>query len=245
MLACVSFSHRAEVPATTRAEATFQIVETPSNAQTISQEGKTRLSSVYESRSANDTAYANHPIRLCGNFSFTSAGQKTLRLMYEQDVLGVITGNRIIGDAASGSGQQDIHWEVYPINYQSGALPIFKGMVTSNSSGRVRSEAASFAAAANEATICSGSPCTIHAQTGSWLTGVTRSGAGVYVGAIASGIFSQTPMCTCTALSTSSQGGLCHVIRSSSSSTSLDIRTFQNNLTPADTAVQVQCMGSN
>lgn len=115
-LACVSFGHNLFNGAGGSAAVTFQIVETPSNAQTISQEGKSRISSQHQV--ANSSAV--FPYRLCGTFSFASAGQKTLRLMYEQSTGGTITTNALLADADTGNGQRDIHWEVYPISQVAG-----------------------------------------------------------------------------------------------------------------------------
>lgn len=108
--ACASFGHVMITGAAGAIELAFQLVETPANAQTISQEGKSRV----ESRIAASNTLGL-PVMVCGTFTFTSAGQKVLRLMYEQTAAGSITANVITGDAEALVGQRDIHWEVYPI----------------------------------------------------------------------------------------------------------------------------------
>jgi len=70
--------------------------------------------------------------------------------------------------------------------------PLLVGSVTSNSAGLERVERARIAAG----TACSASPCTITAQSGSWLTSVTFLSTGVYELQIASGIFSAPPSCS-------------------------------------------------
>lgn len=109
--ACVSFSHAVSNGASGDASTAFQIVETPNNAQTISQEGKSRLNS----RALLGTFSFIHPLTVCGTFYFTTAGQKTLRLFYEQAIGGTVASSVITGDALASTGQRDIHWEVYPI----------------------------------------------------------------------------------------------------------------------------------
>ena len=109
VLACVSFQH--SVGNTTGAVLfAAQVVETPSNAQTISQEGHTRMMS---SSSAANTVTAPH--RNCGTLSFSTSGTKTIRLFYEQDTTAT-TSSTVFADASAAVGQRDIHWEIYPLN---------------------------------------------------------------------------------------------------------------------------------
>lgn len=112
--ACANFSHAWSTGASGVISAAFQIVETPNNAQTISQEGKSRIMDQINTASISGT----YPHQVCGTFNFSSAGQKTLRLFYEQDVTATVNSNLVIGDALSTVGQRDIHWEVYPIDQQ-------------------------------------------------------------------------------------------------------------------------------
>lgn len=114
-LACASFSHIINVT-TGNAQVVFQIVETGNSNQTINEEGKSRISSELNKAAGNDQV--QHPLRVCGTFNFSSAGQKTLRLMYEQSTSGTVNSNAVLADAAGAAGQRDIHWEVYPIDQQ-------------------------------------------------------------------------------------------------------------------------------
>lgn len=134
VLACVSFGHAITTSTTGQVASTFQIVETPSNAQTISQEGKSRVSSGMLTASVQ----VQHPLRVCGNFTFSSAGQKTLRLMYEQGTVATVSSNVIIGDAAANNGQRDIHWEVYPLNYYQPAPLLVNTVVAPDYTGVTR-----------------------------------------------------------------------------------------------------------
>lgn len=126
VMACASFGWVGTTGSTLNnfVSTTFQLVETPNNAQTILQEGKSKPQGTVSTPAAA-SATATMPFRVCGNFSFASAGQKTIRLMFEQAGTG-ISGSSIYGDANTNLGQRDIHWEVYPMN-QGVPAPILYG----------------------------------------------------------------------------------------------------------------------
>jgi hypothetical protein len=236
VLACASFTHnsgRGGTP-TSSVLSTFQIVETPNNAQTITQEGKTRVQSGNANgNSGPQVTFLSSPHRLCGTFSFSSTGQKTLRLMYEQTTNDFYE-SAILADGGASNGQRDIHWEVYPINQQVPA-PILVGSVTSNSAGLERIERATIAEAAN----CTSSPCTITRQSGSWLSSVTRSAAGQYTLNIAAGIFSSPPTCSCI----SNQAGCAQPV--TPTSTSFVFYTQDSAATPVDAQkINIICQGA-
>jgi hypothetical protein len=237
VMACASFGWYGEVSSGSVLP-TFQIVETPNNAQTISQEGKSRIPA------SVSTAGHTSPIRVCGPLSFQSAGQKTLRLMYEQTVSGSVTSSLIIADADASSGQRDVHWEVYPIGQNFNA-PNLVGSVTSNSSGSERVERARIAGA-TATTNCSSSPCTVTRQSGTWIS-VTRSSTGLYTGTITSGIFSDVPSCFCQARESAGNAGrFCSAF--ATSTTNIDIRTgypsdTSGSTTNVDTFMDLFCLG--
>lgn len=186
VMACVSFSHGLQAAAASTINTTFQIVETPNNAQTINQEGKSRVNSSMFTPSVE----IHTPIRLCGTFAFTSAGKKTLRLMYEQDIAGSVTTNVIYADRNTSIGQRDVHWEVFPLNQQMPA-PVFteiKKKVESGATGE-RIERA-------QINISSSSAGSIVSQSGTWLSGVTVSATQATL-PIVGGTFSSAPACTC------------------------------------------------
>lgn len=126
VLACASFGHSIATSTGGTVNGAFQIVETPSNAQTILQEGKSKVSSAI----ATGGTTAILPHRLCGTFEFASAGQKTLRLMYEQLVSGTVSSVSIPADGIASVGQRDIRWEIMPIT-QSIPAPLLVGSVVS------------------------------------------------------------------------------------------------------------------
>jgi len=187
VLACASFSKLMTTGAGGSFATIFQIVETPNNAQTISQEGKSRVQTQMGSPSTRVTT----AVRVCGNFSFSSSGLKTLRLAYEQSATAVVAENLILADADSGNGQRDIHWEVYPIN-QIVPAPLIAGSVTSGSSGLVRIVSANVTIAP--------SSCTVNFQLEPWITSGTFNGTGDCTINLAAGIFSSANY-SCSAMS--------------------------------------------
>lgn len=116
--ACASFTHFFAInTAPAGVWSTFQIIETPNTSATITQEGKSRITSGNYFQAMTGVQHDfNIPVRLCGTFVFSSTGQKTLRVMYEQTInTGSPLANNIRADGSSSQGQNDIHWEVYRI----------------------------------------------------------------------------------------------------------------------------------
>ncbi len=89
----------------------FQLIETPTNAQTHTQEGKQRVAAQFTS-AATDTPF-DYPFRLCGLFTFSSAGTKGVRLMFEQSVGGTPDASIVRADADGAVGQRDVNFTVF------------------------------------------------------------------------------------------------------------------------------------
>ncbi len=189
VLACASFGHNSTTSTTANdaVEINFQLVETATNAQTIIQEGKSRFGAQNRTPSAA-AMNLQFPFRVCGNFTFTTPGQKMLRLMYEQDVIGTPSANAILADANGAAGQRNVHWEVYPLSFQT-PVPILVGGVTSGSAGAERIERARI-------NLSGASACSIVSQSGSWVSSVSASGGNCTVNFTA-GTFSSSPNCVC------------------------------------------------
>lgn len=242
VLACASFSHSLTLAATGAAQTAFQIVETAINSQTIIQEGKSRLTHYQDNAAVAAAKGYSVPFRVCGVFNFASAGQKMLRLFFEQEiVVPSILGSSILADASAAIGQRDIHWEVYPIT-QSIPAPLLVGSVTSNSTGLERVERAYVHNGSNSN--CTTSPCSGVSQSGSWLTSVTRTGTGDYTLNIASGIFSTTPFCICNArIDGISAAYGCRATILGSTATAVGLSLADMADTRRDGLFQVICMG--
>lgn len=190
VLACASFNHVVSLDSVGDSiQGAFQLVETSTTSTTVVQEGRSRLQSYkYNGSAAVDEAA--FPFRVCGTFTFSSAGTKVIRLMYEQAVSGTPLNSNINADRSSSVGQRDIHFEVYPLNYYTPA-PVLVGSVTSNTSGQERHESARIH--------CSNSASAINAQSGSWISSVSNgSAAGQCTVNITSGMFTDLPRCSTT-----------------------------------------------
>jgi hypothetical protein len=235
--ACVSFGHYIQNQSGSAAETTFQIVETAANAQTVLQEGKSRVPSRGASSIATETTL---PVHLCGTFSFNSSGQKTLRLMYEQAVGGTVLANEIRGDSDSSIGQRDIHWEVYPINQNFNA-PNLVGSVTSNSSGAERVERVKIEDSGDDSN-CTTSPCVTKLESGDWVSSATRGSTGNYVANFNSGMFSASPVCTCSAMSFGTGSRTCTTYQATTSSVQIAVHNGAG--TAVDGSISLICMGS-
>lgn len=122
--ACAQFTHFSKAGATGDVAASFELVETPNNAQTVSQAGK------HQSQSGVSTASTSgsFPHSQCGIFSFTSAGQKTIRLFYQQDITATVTNNLILG-VDSGLQPNNVRWTVRPVT-QGVPNPVLVGGVS-------------------------------------------------------------------------------------------------------------------
>lgn len=224
--ACVAFA----VNSNSGERPTFQIVETPNNAQTILQQGKDRIPGGIDAGGGTLNQIQNY--RVCGTFNMTSAGLKTLRLMYTQvSATGSGSSNVIYMDGSGGSeGGRDMHWVVKPIS-SSIQAPVLVGSVTSGSTGAERIERAFVGPT------CSASPCTITSQSGSWLTSVTRNSTGNYSMNFAPGIFSAPPVCSC-------MGDNLHCIPSATTVSSMDFIFFNSGHVVSDTGtMHLICMG--
>lgn len=116
---CAYYSHLINV-STGSIDATFQLVETSPNTQTIIQEGNNRLSS-YDINSDSKHPYSN-----CGIFYFSNTTEKTIRLMFEQLITGTVISSSILADRSATVGQRDIHFTVESLT-QNIARPVLTG----------------------------------------------------------------------------------------------------------------------
>lgn len=107
---CAAFSWDVTVDQGERLGTAFELIETPTNAQTLTQEGGQRtMNDCFGMAIAGGTAaqcgVAN---RICGLFNFTTTGTKGIRLMYEQGITGTPNAALILGDASATFGQRAI-----------------------------------------------------------------------------------------------------------------------------------------
>jgi len=101
-------------------DSTYKLIETPNNAQTILQEGKTTTSHGYQDQGSG---YSVGNLNNCSTFKFNDTNEKTIRLMFEQTVAGpgTIQAPQLIGDRAATLGQREMRITVRP-SLKSGVI---------------------------------------------------------------------------------------------------------------------------
>jgi hypothetical protein len=172
---------------------------------------------------------------ICQTFNFDDVSKRVVRMFYTLDVFSGGSAPIIVSDiGASHFDDGGVRFTVRPLDQQFPA-PVINNSVTSNGDGPFRIEYAQSDAQ------CTSDPCTIDAQSGSWLTGVERNNAGNYDLEIASGIFSAAPTCTFT----NSRGNAVWVSFDESTATSTFMNFFSYNSggTLTDIGFSVMCMG--
>lgn len=127
---------------------------------------------------------ASFPVVLCGLYKATSTASVTIRVRTAEESSGTVTlkPNSTTGHA--------IDWAIFQVD-QNLPMPLIVNSVTSSNSTGIE--------VINRANITNSGSAAIGSQSGSWLTSATRNAAGNVTLAIAAGIFSATPSCTCTA----------------------------------------------
>lgn len=186
--ACVQFSHQIQVDSAESVISAFQIIETPTNAQTFTQECGPRISSRLQAETiaAGVDEFGRFPVTACGQCNFTSAGNKGLRLMYEQLVSGTPDTSSVRADADAAEGQAAIRITVRPL-VPSLQTPLLVNSVVNSSSGATRVESARLN--------CDGAS-SITAQQGSWISAIGNISAGACSVTIIGSIFSTAPYCS-------------------------------------------------
>lgn len=116
---CMDFAHNATVDQAVGVNAAFQVVETPTNAQTITTEGGSRIQSSHTGMAiaSGNSDSKTFPHKVCGQFNW-SAGTKGVRLMYEQLVGGTPVTSQILADASASVGQRNFRMTVRPVTGQ-------------------------------------------------------------------------------------------------------------------------------
>lgn len=195
--ACVSFTH--SVGASGNVGTTYQIVQTPNAAQTISAEGGARIAAAHTTASS-----VVWPVMLCGEFTLT-AGKNTLRLFYEQ--VAQTNAPAILADADANNGQRDIHWTVEPIDQQVPA-PVLVGNISTSSSGVARTEFL-------KVSVTNTTTGSLVYEHGEWVGTPTFASTQATI-PINLGVFSVAPVCTCTAEADTI--GVCNIVSTTTTS---------------------------
>lgn len=155
----------------TQGDATLQLIETPNNAQTILQEGLTKVS-IYASNGD-----VRHNISHCSSFTFSDTSKKTIRLMHEKETTGIINP---LTDRSSTSGQRDIRFTVRPSLTNNGR-PILTGdqLITPGATNP-KFISASYGGATIKTVCATSTTCTLYNKIGNALLTVAQGTAGFF-----------------------------------------------------------------
>lgn len=125
-----------------------------------------------------------------------------------------------------------IYYEVPIVGWsENNKAPTLIGSVTSNSTGAERVE---------RLTVANSGTASVTSQSGSWISSVSRSSAGVVVNNFASGTFSSAPSCNCNSIAVSAA---CHITAISSSAATVSINATTTG-TATDIGYHLLCMGA-
>lgn len=216
----------------------FQLVETPNNAQTILQSGLQVFQPGVSSSSGNLNNYL--PVTQCADFTFADTSKRTIRLMYTQQVSGTVSSSEILGDESSGvNGGRNIGVTVRRrVEFQDAVK--FTNLATTSRQAGVKIEAITFGGAGGATTACTANPCTVSMNSGAFGT-VTRNSTGDYSVAINGGYFSNRPTCTAQKSSASNFGPVYGLPNSAGTSMSILSRNLAN--TSEDAEISIICVG--
>ncbi len=235
---CFEGAYQTSLDTAEAVNAAFQIIETPTNAQTLTLEGGGKINSggtALNIASGVDQIYADG-FRTCANFKWTDQAKvRGVRLMYEQLVSGTIDGSNVLADANVNIGQRVPKWSVRQV---AGSIPapLLVGSVSSNTTGLERMERLIVDAD------CAATPCTITSQSGAWASSVSRSGIGSYTVNIASGIFSAAP--TCVPAAKPNATGETMARMGSTTTSTATLNTYDSNGgSLIDSGFHILCMG--
>lgn len=226
---CFNFTHFANNGASGTVAASFQVVETAINSQTIISEGGQRSSS----GSARSAAADYNSQTACGSFYASSVTKKMMRLMYEQTTTATVDTNIIHADRDAAVGQRDIRVTVRPSTMNLNRPVLVKDDVRCSSR---------IAAAANETTVCSSGTCTQYRNRGACFTSVANSATGSFLVTVdTSKINPATMNCSAEHNTTSSSNNDCHV--TAPGSTFTVFCRNQNTSTANDQVFTLFCEG--
>ena len=230
---CGQFTHGIRIDSNGDSiQSTFQWVETPNNAQTISQEGKGRVMSSFEGE-ASAGYTSNFPHNLCGILKFSSVGKKTVRVFYEQLIGNTPVFSRLQIERLSTVGQRDMHVTVRPLVNEQ-LTPLLVNSVISSFSGVTRDEIVK---------VNCQSSSSILSEHGSWVASIGNISTGACVLTLDSGIFSATPDCVASGTQTSTPV-IVDAVASSATSVTVDcVDDVGGDCT--DYNATIQCKGAN
>lgn len=216
---CGEFTHQTDIGL--NANPAFQWIETPNNAQTNLQLGNSRVGNSSSTGASNGTA--RNAIHICGVFDFGSAGQKTIRLMYEQDV-GASAVNFVLMDRNVALGQWDLHITVEALSKVIRGVTFPELVITKGAN-----QLFNFVSVV----IDGAQTCTVLREYGDWVENDSSGGLSLCEFDIKVGTFSAAPICTCTAVFDSGTG-ICEFITGFPTASRIEFTMRNQNGSPSD-----------
>lgn len=236
---CASANHYIDSPAgSINLATTFQLAETSTTSDTILQEGKGKAMSGSILMSGDRREYRS--VYTCGNFVFSSVGQKVVKLMYETEISGTPDNHYIKADGDTILGQPDVHITVWPLSQQQQA--ILANSVTTTVTNGVKILTAKIQA-------INGSTCTVSEEDGDWLGATTPLATGRCTVAINAGVFSVSPKCFLTPYPTTytgaTQQATGHLSGVSTSAITVEVRyqAASGSVGADDSPTMLMCVG--
>lgn len=233
---CGDFTHAAEADAAGSVNTTFQWIETPNNSQTILQEGDTRVSSGPDNSSSTSQG-TQIPLRVCGSFSFSSAGQKTLRLMFEQSVNATVNSSILTINRSATNGQRDMHITVKKDSQQV-PLPVNPDL-TASLNQKIENDDGAGPLFMGTARIDQTGAHSVSEEFGTWIQSVADIGVGQTDINFTASKFSVAPHCFCTARLNGPR--VCNVHSINTSQVQVRIEDVAGSA--QDTEFYIQCIG--
>lgn len=183
---CFHFAHNMSSNSNAAGVTTFQVIRTPTNSQTISEEGGGKTHSGNAGGSTAGTGSVAFMSRTaCGNFNL-SAGINGFRLMYEQNVGATPPATSdVVADADASAGQRDIYFLMKPISQQQQAI-----LANSVSTGRTNGDKI------GSARLDCDSASTIKSNPQGMVSTISNISSGTCSLVLATGYFSAAPICT-------------------------------------------------
>lgn len=223
---CAEFAHQAEVDSGEGLRATFQVVQTATNAQTPLQETGSKVTSGVTGMTiaSGVSSTVNNPHTRCGFFNLSS-GTNGFRLMYEQIVGGTPNTSTLLADASTSEGQRAIRWSAKPVSQQQQAV-LANSVSSANNNGTYY----------NSAQV--GSTGTVTKETGDWISGSCVVASAVATCTLVAGAFSTDPACHATIFGETTSYNA--VVTSASTSTVV-VRTFDTANAAAGAAFALTC----
>lgn len=113
---CAQFSWQSTVDSAEQVNSIFQLIETPTNAQTLSLESGARIQGVNQGMTiaTGADAISSFPFQLCGQFNWANVAPGTIkgvRLMYEQFIVSTPDQSILLADENASIGQRNIQWK--------------------------------------------------------------------------------------------------------------------------------------